>query len=137
MRISNWSSDVCSSDLDASQAKARNDAIAYIRSLAELRGRNADWAEAAVQTAASLSANAAREQNAIDLVARDRADLLAQLDGRTVAIGGREAKLATRDLTLADAPPNWRTRFLGAITHPNVALILMINAVYGDRTSVA
>src|SRR3546814_18895017 len=57
---------------DASQAKARNDAIAYIRSLAELRGRNADWAEAAVQTAASLSANAAREQNVIYLVARDQ-----------------------------------------------------------------
>src|SRR3546814_4431204 len=81
---------------DASQAKARNDAIAYIRSLAELRGRNADWAEAAVQTAASLSANAAREQNVIDLVARDRTDLLAQLDGRTVASGGRADKLATR-----------------------------------------
>src|SRR3546814_18962149 len=69
--------------------------------------------------------------NVIDLVARDRTDLLAQLDGRTVAIGGREAKLATRDLTLVEAPPNWRTRFLGAITDPNVALILMMICVYG------
>lgn len=116
---------------DASQAKARNDAIAYIRSLAELRGRNADWAEAAVQTAASLSANAAREQNVIDLVARDRAHLLAQLDGRMVVAGGSEVRLATRDLTLVDAPPNWRTRFLGAITDPNVALILMMIGIYG------
>lgn len=116
---------------DASEAKARNDAIAYIRSLAELRGRNADWAEATVQTAASLSANAARAQNVIDLVARDRADLLAQLDGRRVVVGENEAKLATRDLTLVDAPPNWRTRFLGAITNPNVALILMMIGVYG------
>lgn len=116
---------------DASQAKARNDAIAYIRSLAELRGRNADWAEAAVQTAASLSATAARDQSVVDLVARDRADLLAQLDGRTVVAGGREVRLATRDLTLVEAPPNWRTRFLGAITDPNIALILMMIGIYG------
>ncbi|MDE8654652.1 NfeD family protein [Novosphingobium album (ex Liu et al. 2023)] len=115
----------------ASEAKARNDAIAYIRSLAELRGRNADWAEAAVRTAASLSANAAREQNVIDVVARDRADLLAQVDGRTVTAAGREVRLATRDLTLVDAPPNWRTRFLSAITDPNIALILMMIGIYG------
>src|SRR3546814_2976228 len=69
--------------------------------------------------------------NVIDLVARDRTALLAQLDERTVGIGGREAKLATRDLTLVEAPPNWRTRFLGAITDPNVALILMMIGVYG------
>src|SRR3546814_12682941 len=81
---------------DASQAKARNDAIAYIRSLAELRGRNADWAEAAVQTAASLSANAAPQQNVIKLVARDRTDLIAQLYGRTVTIRGRDANDPTR-----------------------------------------
>lgn len=116
---------------DASEAKARNDAIAYIRSLAELRGRNADWAEAAVRTAASLSANAAREQNVIDIVARDRADLLAQIDGRTVTAAGREVRLATRDLSLADAPPNWRTRLLSAITDPNIALILMMIGIYG------
>ncbi|PBN42273.1 nodulation protein NfeD [Sphingobium sp. D43FB] len=116
---------------DASEAKARNDAIAYIRSLAELRGRNADWAEAAVKTAASLSASAARKQNVIDLVARDRADLLAQIDGRTVTAGGREVRLATRGLTLVDAPPNWRTQFLSAITNPNIALILMMIGIYG------
>lgn len=116
---------------DASDAKARNDAIAYIRSLAELRGRNADWAEAAVRTAASLSAAAAREQNVIDIVARDRAELLAQLDGRAVTVGGKEVRLATQDLTLAEAPPNWRTRFLSTITDPNVALILMMIGIYG------
>jgi membrane-bound serine protease (ClpP class) len=99
--------------------------------LAELRGRNADWAEAAVRTAASLSASAAREQNVVDLVARDTSDLLAQLDGRTVVAGGSEIRLATRDLTLVEAPPNWRTRFLTAITNPNIALILMMIGVYG------
>lgn len=116
---------------DASEAKARNDAIAYIRSLAELRGRNADWAEAAVRSAASLSASAALEQKVIDLVARDRGDLLAQLDGRTVVAGGREVRLATRNLALTEAAPNWRTRLLGAITDPNIALILMMIGVYG------
>lgn len=116
---------------NASEAKARNDAIAYIRSLAELRGRNADWAEAAVRTAASLSANSAREQKIIDIVARDRADLLAQIDGRTVIAAGREVRLATRDLSLTDASPNWRTRLLGAITDPNIALMLMMIGIYG------
>ena len=84
-----------------------------------------------MQTAASLSANAAHEQNVIDLVARDRAHLLAQLDGRMVVAGENEVRLATRDLMLVDAPPNWRTRFLGAVTDPNVALILMMIGVYG------
>lgn len=116
---------------EASQAKARNDAIAYIRALAELRGRNADWAEAAVRSAASLSANAARAQNVIDIVARDRNDLLAQLDGRSVTVQGREIALATGGIMLVDAPPNWRTRLLSAITDPNVALILMMIGIYG------
>jgi membrane-bound serine protease (ClpP class) len=116
---------------DASAAKARNDAIGYIRSLAELRGRNADWAEAAVRSAASLSANAALKENVIDLVARDRADLLHQLDGRTVVAAGNEVRLDTRNLTLVDVPPNWRTQFLSVITNPNIALILMMIGVGG------
>lgn len=116
---------------NASEAKARNDAIAYIRSLAELRGRNADWAEAAVQSAASLSASAALKANVIDLVARNRGELLAQLDGHTLVAAGKQIRLGTRNLTLVDAPPNWRTQFLSAITNPNVALILMMIGVYG------
>ncbi|MGE4429976.1 MAG: nodulation protein NfeD [Sphingobium sp.] len=120
-----------SGSASASEAKARNDAIAYIRSLAEMRGRDADWAEAAVRDAASLSASAALKQNVIDVIARDRADLLAQLDGRKVVAAGKEIRLATQGLALVDASPNWRTRFLGAITNPNLALILMMIGVYG------
>ena len=71
------------------ERKVVNDAVAYIRGLAELRGRNADWAEQAVRGAASLSANAALEQKVIDLVARDLPDLLARIDGREVRIGSR------------------------------------------------
>lgn len=115
----------------ASEAKAINDAVAYLRSLAELRGRNVDWAEEAVRTAASLPASAALKAKVIDLVAQDRQELLAQLDGRTVTAGGRRVTLATRDLRLVDIEPNWRFRLLAVITDPNVALILMMLGVYG------
>lgn len=115
----------------AGEAKAINDAIAYIRSLAELRERDADWAEEAVRTAASLSASAALERGVIDIVARDRDDLLEQLHGRAVTVGTEEIRLDTRDLVLVDVMPDWRARFLGAITDPNIALILMMIGVYG------
>lgn len=115
----------------AGEAKAINDAVAYIRSLAELRGRDADWAEAAVRTAASLSASAALERNVIDIVARDRGDLLEQIHGRAVTAEGVEIRLDTRDLALVDVMPDWRARFLGTITDPNVALILMMIGLYG------
>src|SRR5438094_9769715 len=116
---------------DASEAKAINDAVAYIRSLAELRGRNADWGEAAVRKAESLSANAALEHKVIEIVARDMNDLLGQLNGRRVTAGGAQRTLDTRNLALTRVEPNWRTRLLGAITNPNIALILMMIGVYG------
>lgn len=115
----------------ASDAKALNDAIAYIRSLAEMRGRNADWAEAAVRDAASLSARRALEQKVIDIVARDDGDLLAQLDGRIVSLGNGQVRLQTAGLSLTEVLPNWRTRLLSAITNPNIALILMMIGAYG------
>lgn len=115
----------------ASEAKALNDAIAYIRSLAEMRGRNADWAEAAVRDAASLSAQAALNQNVIDIVARDSKDLLVQLNGRSVKVGGGELRLDTSNVVLSEVGPNWRTRLLSAITNPNIALILMMIGAYG------
>lgn len=115
----------------ASDAKALNDAIAYIRSLAEMRGRNADWAEAAVREAASLSAQAALAQNVIDIVARDSEDLLAQLNGRSVTVGSGEIRLDTNNVVLSEVEPNWRTRLLVAITNPNIALILMMIGAYG------
>jgi membrane-bound serine protease (ClpP class) len=116
---------------NASEAKAVNDAVAYIRSLAELRGRNADWAEAAVRTADSLSANAALRAGVIEIVARDLDDLVAQLDGRTVTAGGVERTLETRQLALTHVEPNWRIQLLAAITDPNIALILMMIGIYG------
>lgn len=116
---------------DASTAKATNDAVAYIRSLARLRGRNADWAEDAVRTAASLEADAALEARVIDFVARDVDDVLAQAHGRTVNAGGSEIVLKTRDVAVAHVRPDWRNRLLSAITNPNVALVLMMIGIYG------
>jgi membrane-bound serine protease (ClpP class) len=116
---------------DPMMAKVTNDAIAYIRSLADLRGRNADWAEQAVREASSLSAKDALERNVIDIVAKSPTDLLAQAHGRTVAVGESSATLDTAGLVLRSFDPDLRTKFLAAITSPSVALILMLVGVYG------
>jgi membrane-bound serine protease (ClpP class) len=115
----------------AMERKVVNDAVAYIRGLAELRGHNADWAEQAVRGAASLSANAALDQKVIDLIARDVPDLLAQIDGREVRIENRTQKLATRDLTVVRVKPDWRTQLLAVITNPTVAYGLMVIGIWG------
>jgi len=116
----------------AMERKVVNDAVAYIRGLAELRGRNAAWAEQAVRGAASLSANTALEQNVIDVIARDVPDLLARIDGREVQhIDNRTEKLATRDLTVVRMKPDWRTQLLAVITNPTVAYGLMVIGIWG------
>jgi membrane-bound serine protease (ClpP class) len=117
---------------DAMTAKLTNDAVAFIRSLAELRGRNADWAEKAVREAATLSPNGALQAKAIDLIARDPAELLSKIDGRVVEVaGGKTQRLATKDDVLETIDPGWISRFLAVITDPNVALILLMVGVYG------
>jgi membrane-bound serine protease (ClpP class) len=115
----------------AMERKVVNDAVAYIRGLAELRGRNADWAEQAVRGAASLPASAALQQKVIDLIARDVPDLLAHLDGREVHIDNRTEKLATHDLTVMRIKPDWRTQLLAVITNPTVAYGLMVIGIWG------
>jgi membrane-bound serine protease (ClpP class) len=111
--------------------KMVNDAVAYIRSLAQLRGRNADWAEKAVREAASLSASEALDEGVIDLIATDLDDLLAKIDGRTVDVGSQERTIETEDATVTTIDPDWRTELLGLITNPNVAYILMLIGIYG------
>ena len=115
----------------AMERKVVNDAVAYIRGLAELRGRNADWAEQAVRGAASLSATAALQQKVIDVIAADIPDLLARIDGREVHLGDRSVQLATRDLTLTHLKPDWRTQLLAVITNPTVAYGLMVIGIWG------
>jgi len=116
---------------DTMANKATNDAVAFIRSLAELRGRNADWAEEAVRKASSLSASAALDAHVIDLLARDPAELLQKIDGRKVDVAGKEQVLATKGLSIETVRPGWFIRLLSVITDPNIALILMLIGVYG------
>ena len=116
---------------DAMTAKAVADASAYIRSLAQLRGRNADFAERAVREAASLSATEALENKVIDLIAVDLPELLARLDGRQVALGSGTVTLATARATVEHLAPDWRNRILAVITNPQIALILMMIGIYG------
>ncbi|MFQ5954384.1 MAG: nodulation protein NfeD [Kiloniellales bacterium] len=116
---------------DAMERKVINDAVAYIRSLAYMRGRNADWAEKAVREAVSLPADDALKEGVIELVADDLDDLMAQLDGRRVKIGGEERVLETAGLDLVEFAPDWRSQFLSVITNPNVAYILMLVGIYG------
>ena len=116
---------------DALAAKQVNDAAAFIRGLAQQRGRNAAWAERAVREAASLTATEALHQQVIDVVATDVPDLLAQVDGKTVQVATGNVTLRTRGLTVEYWAPDWRDRLLSAITNPSVALILMMVGLYG------
>jgi membrane-bound serine protease (ClpP class) len=115
----------------ASERKAVNDAVAYIRSLAQLRGRNADWGESAVRGAASLSAQDALAQHAIDLIAIDVPDLLRQLDGRKVRIAERDIVLHTAAAAVTRVSPDWRDELLIMLTHPTIAYGLLLIGIYG------
>ena len=116
---------------DAESNKVLNDAIATIRSLAQMHGRNATWAEQAVRGAATLTASEAVAQHVADFVAPDSEALLAQADGRTVRVNGSTITLALRGLPLRDYPPDWRARFLGIITNPTIAYVLLLAGIYG------
>src|SRR5947207_620150 len=116
---------------DTETRKAINDAVAYIRGLAELNGRNADWAAEAVRTAVSLPASEALKLNVIDVIADDVPDLLRKIDGRSVKVAGKPQVLATAGLEIVTAAPDWRTELLAVITDPNVAFILLLIGTYG------
>ena len=111
--------------------KVLNDAVAYIRSLAQMRGRNAEWAEKAVTEAASLAAEEALKAGVIDLVAGDLKELLEKVDGRKVTVLNQETELHTAGAAIVAMEPDWRTKLLAAITNPNLAYILLLIGVYG------
>lgn len=115
----------------AMERKAINDSVAYIRGLAELRGRNADWAERAVREGLSLPADEALAAEVIDLVATDLPELLRAIDGRVVKLQSREVTLQTAGIVLREVEPDWRTELLQLITNPNVAYLLMLIGIYG------
>lgn len=113
------------------EAKAINDAVAYIRGLAEQRGRNADWAERAVRESASLTAERAVEQNVIDLVAADMGELFRKIDGRTVSTERGDVVIRSEGLAVERVEPDWRTELLAVITSPTVAYMLLLAGIYG------
>ena len=116
---------------DTETRKIVNDAVAYIKSLAALNNRNADWAEDAVRSAVSVPATEALKLHVIDAVANDVPDLLRQIDGKTVTVNGKPQVLATAGLTVVEERPDWRTELFGLITNPDVAFILMLIGIYG------
>lgn len=111
--------------------KMVNDAVAYIRSLAELRGRNADWAEEAVRNAASLSASEALNKHVIDLITPSLSGLLKAVDGRQVQVKGSTVTVRSAGAAIIRIDPNWRTQLLAVLTNPNVAYVLMLLGIYG------
>lgn len=115
----------------AMDRKVLNDAVAYIRTLAQLRGRNAEWAEKAVREAATLTAEEAVRDKVVDLMAGSVDDLLDRVDGRTVGTAAGERTLATRHARVIVVEPDWKTRLLTVITDPNVAFILLMIGIYG------
>jgi membrane-bound serine protease (ClpP class) len=116
---------------DAMSRKAINDSVAWIRGLAKLRGRNADWAEQAVREASSVTSDEALELGVIDFVASDLGDLLAQADGTSVNVNGIDVTLHTRGLAIERLAPDWRTELLRVITSPTIAYLLLLVGIYG------
>ncbi|MEC7631148.1 MAG: nodulation protein NfeD, partial [SAR324 cluster bacterium] len=115
----------------AMERKLIQDAAAYIRSLAQLRGRNAEWAEQAVHEGSSLSAEEALEQGVIELMAGQLPELLQKLDGREIMVAEQKRTLNTAGLGIEHYEADWRTELLGILTNPNVAYFLMLIGIYG------
>jgi membrane-bound serine protease (ClpP class) len=113
------------------ERKVLNDAIAYIRGLAERHGRNADWAEDAVRDAATLTAKEALEQNVIEFIADDHAELLEMIDGHEVMIDGETVALETSSVVIETHEANWRIKILSAIASPEIVLLLGMIGLYG------
>ena len=115
---------------DTMMKKVTNDAVAYIRGFAQMRGRNADWAEQAVREGVSLPAEEAVKKKVIDVVAPDVPALLKALEGRTVEAGGVKRKLEVAGAGTQEVEIDWRTRILGTITNPSVAYLLILLGAY-------
>jgi membrane-bound serine protease (ClpP class) len=116
---------------DTMMRKAVNDSVAYIRGLAEKRGRNVEWAEKAVREADSITAEKALELNVIDLIAASIGDLLEQADGMVVEVNDREIELETSGLVTERLEPDWRSELLAVITSPTIAYMLLLIGIYG------
>ena len=115
----------------AADRKSVNDAAAYLRTLAELRNRNADWAEKAVREAATLTATEALKKRVVEVIASDVSEMLTAIDGRSVTTTAGEVRLGTKGLSISELKPDWKMQVMSAITDPNIAFILLLIGVYG------
>lgn len=115
----------------AEERKSVNDAVAYLRTLAELRKRNADWAEIAVRKGATLTATDALKKHVIDVIESDVDKVLAAIDGRSVTTAAGEVKLKTKGLRVVEIKSDWKMQVMAIITDPNVAFILLLLGFYG------
>ena len=113
------------------QTKAINDLIAYIKSLAELHGRNSEWAEKAVTEAATLTARGALKNNVINIIAKDVSELLVKLHGRSVEPNNSPVTLDTENIAINHIDPDWQIQLLSIATNPNVAFVMMLIGIYG------
>lgn len=113
------------------EKKVENDAASTARSIAERRGRNLKWAEAAVRESISSTATEALKEHVIDIVADSTRDLLRQLNGRKVKLGSRTVTLRTADAETKELPPSPIERFLHVLSDPNLAYIFLIIGIYG------
>ena len=116
---------------DTMSEKAINDAVAYIRSLAQLRGRNLDFAERAVRQASSMAATDALAAGVIDVIATDVGDLLQKINGRDVKLAAGQLKIDVAGATVESMVPDWRSRILGVLSNPTIAIALMMIGIYG------
>lgn len=113
------------------EQKMLNDAIAYLRSLAQLRGRSEEWADKFVREAATMTAREAKAAGVIDVVARDTRDFIDKVDGRDIEIGGQRRTLKLVGAAMTAVEQSWKVRFLSTITDPNIAFILLLIGIYG------
>jgi membrane-bound serine protease (ClpP class) len=119
-------------DMDETMGtKVVNDLVAFIKSIATRRGRNAEWAEEAVRKSVSITAEEALKLKVIDLVARDMDELLAKLEGWSVQTKEGEKKLALKGLPLETVQENLRDKILKTISNPNIAYLLMLIGMAG------
>lgn len=115
----------------AMERKIVNDAISYLKALAQLRSRNAEWAEKAVREAATLTADEAAKDRVVDMVAANLRDLLAKIDGRSITTPSGEQRLEVRNAIVTPLEADWKTRLVSILTNPNIAFILLMIGVYG------
>jgi len=111
--------------------KITNDLVAFVKTIAERKGRNVKWAEDAVRKSKSITEKEALELKVIDFIAEDLSDLLEKLDGKIIKKDEKEIKIATKGIIPQEIKMNFREKFLHAIAEPNVAYILLMLGIYG------